>query len=316
MAAGLAVFFMTVVDHRRNKRAWLWLGLTAVFIGVTFLAWTRYENRVYTRAELPLVDLRLSGDEMSFWYFGDLKYRLRPDVWLRGGWRVLTGLFGSFALSSVLLVGLLWRPYGKIACAWLAGGLISAFIFFHIVLAHSHYYLMFVPPVALLCGPIMLRLEESLTPLVRSAALSRCILIFALVLSSVQGLMGAHVICYFDKYPQVIAALIRQYTSPSDKLVIQGGGWGGQMLFLSDRRGWSVWNAEPLEDPKIYARLKELGFTKLVMISDSPLLSAVEHQTSTSPTVDRNSYRSKASPIVEQLPTVLQTEDILIKELP
>jgi hypothetical protein len=139
---------------------------------------------------------------------------------------------------------------------------------------------------------------------------------FALALSTIQGLIGFHAILYFDKYPHVMAALIEQHTSKSDKLVIQGGGFGGELLFLSNRKGLTVFDTKLLEDKQTCTHLKELGFTKLVMVSESPLLAAIKHNIRTSPTVDRESYRLFATPIVDGWPTVIQTEDILIKELP
>ena len=176
---------------------------------------------------------------------------------------------------------------------------------------------MLVPGVAILCAQVAARLEAALlAPGGRRARLAWLAIMFALVLSTVQGALGSHIIYDFDKYPYVIAGTIKQHTSKSDKVVIQGGGWGGQMLFLAGRNGLSTWTTQLLENRRTYDRLKEHGFTKLVMVSESPLLAAIRHVTSTSPAVDRQSYRENATPIVDTLPTILQTDDILIKELP
>lgn len=69
-----------------------------------------------------------------------------------------------------------------------------------------------------------------------------------------------------------------------------------------------------LEDERVYARLRQLGFTKLVMVSESPRIAAVEH--STKLVSQRATYHSPVTPLVQGWPTVVQTDDILIKELP
>jgi hypothetical protein len=317
MAAGLGCFLLTLVQYRGRWQAWWALGAAAAFIGVAFLAWTKHTNHCYARAELPLVDLRISDSETAWWFFGDLKYRLMPGVWIKGGWRVLSALFGSFALAGLFLIGFLGRGASAMARCWLAGGLITTLIFFHLVLHHTHYYLMFAPAVAILCAQAAARLEERLAPMGdRTARAGLVMVMFALGLSTVQGVIGRHAIVFFDPYPAAMANLIRQHTDPSDKLVIQGGGWGGQLLFLSGRKGLSVWDTKLLEDPAAYGRLKSRGFTKLVMVSESPLLAAIKGSTSTRPDVRRETYRKSTTAIVERLPTVLRNEDILIQSLP
>jgi len=321
MAAGLACFFMMVDAHRRNKAAWIGFAVAGIFACVSFLIWTKFENRLYAQAELPFVDLRLSeGGTMKWWYFGDLKYRLNPMVWGKGGWRILNALFGSFALVALFLLGLrsrLWHPQTKLALWWLLGGTVTTFVFFHIVLHHTHYYLMFVPAVAMVSAPVAAYLERAIRNIAGTRSwFASAIIALALALSTLQGMFGRHTILYFDRYAPAMANLIKEHTTSSEKLVMQGGGWGGQLFFLSGRQGLTVWESKLLEDPATYSHLKSLGYTKLVMVSESPLLRAVQHFTSTSPTVDRISYRQYVSPIVKTLPTVLETDDILIKQLP
>jgi hypothetical protein len=327
MAAGLACALMTLFPGAsssgqgkpvsQRRLSFLWLTVAAIFAGAVFVAWTKYQHHVFAQAEMPLEDLRVSNSRMAWWYFGDLRERLTPGVWIKGAWRISGALFGSFSLISLFLLALAWQPPSRLAVCWLVGGVITTFTFFNLVLQHTHYYLMFAPAVAILCAQVAARLELGLlSARGRRSFFVPAILMAALALSTIQGLIERHTIGYFDKYPHAVAALIKSHTMPSDKLVIQGGGWGGQMLFLSDRRGLSVWGSELLEDRKTYDRLKSLGFTKLVMISESPLYGALRHFSSTSPTLDRESYQNHTSPIVEKLPTVLQNEDILIKELP
>ena len=101
------------------------------------------------RAEFLFVDVRLSNPAMHRWYFGDWGYRLNPVNWAKGGWTGLNSLFGSFALAGFFLWGLC---VVKARLGWilLAGNVVAALVFSHLVLAHQHYYLMFAPAVAVL----------------------------------------------------------------------------------------------------------------------------------------------------------------------
>jgi len=288
-----------------------------VVIGVGFYFWQRYVNRCYTQAELPFVDLRMSNPEEFKWFFGDLKYRLSPQVWIKGAWRVLTTLFGSFLLAGLFFLSFLVKSSSRLGRWWLVGGMLTTFIFFHVVLHHSHYYFMFAPPVAILSAAVATHLETAFIALAPGKErYAIIIVVFSLALSTVQGILGQHVFLFLDDYPYAMSKVIQQYTRQPDKLVIQGGGWGGQLLFLADRKGLTVWDTKLLEDHSIYDRLRRLGFNKLVMVSETPLLTAVRHAHETSGTMKRESYEAATTPIVKTLPTIFQNEDILIKELP
>jgi hypothetical protein len=316
LAAGLACFFLVLQRDRRRLASWVWLGVAAAAIGLVFTVWSHYVNRCYEQAEMPFVDLRLSSPGMKFWYFGDLHYRFSPGVWARGGWRSLTALFGSFALAGLFLFGLCRRPTDLLARNWLLGAGVTTLIFFQIVLRHSHYYLMFGPAVAILAARAAERVYPFLFPAGCGRWLGPGVTVIALGLATLQGITGMHLILNFDRYPAAMAALIKAHTKPSDKLLIQGGGWGGELLFLSGRQGLSIWDTKPFEDRDTYARLKQKGFTKLVMISESPLLTSIQHSTSASATFDRRVYPSATTPVIDPWPTLLRNEDILIKELP
>ena len=317
MAAGFGCCFMTLKDFRAKKDVVLRLALAAVVIGVGFYFWQRYVNRCYTQAELPFVDLRMSNPEEFKWFFGDLKYRLSPQVWIKGAWRVLTTLFGSFLLAGLFFLSFLVKSSSRLGRWWLVGGMLTTFIFFHVVLHHSHYYFMFAPPVAILSAAVATHLETAFIALAPGKErYAIIIVVFSLALSTVQGILGQHVFLFLDDYPYAMSKVIQQYTRQPDKLVIQGGGWGGQLLFLADRKGLTVWDTKLLEDHSIYDRLRRLGFNKLVMVSETPLLTAVRHAHETSGTMKRESYEAATTPIVKTLPTIFQNEDILIKELP
>jgi len=137
-----------------------------------------------------------------------------------------------------------------------------------------------------------------------------------LALSTVQGVAGAHLILFRDDYPHAMAQLIQQHTQPSDKLIMQGGDLTGELLILAQRAGLSVYDVKLLDDPQTYKLLKSRGFTKLVMVSESPLLAAIKRSTKSHLGLHRVTYHDQETATVERLPTLFETEDILMKELP
>jgi hypothetical protein len=109
---------------------------------------------------------------------------------------------------------------------------------------------------------------------------------------------------------------VDKYTAPTDKLLIVNGGWGGETLFLSHRNGLSIWDTKILENPQNLARLKSLGYNRLVMISDSPLLSAIRKASPGQTQMVRGTYQEHLTAVARDWPTLLTNEDILIKEIP
>jgi hypothetical protein len=316
LAAGMGCFFLTATAYRRNARVWIWLGSAALVIGIVFFAWAKYVNDCYAQAEFTFIDLRSNGPGMRFWYFGDWHYRLSPAVWIKGIWRILGGCFGSFAIAIIFLFGLFSKNSGHLTRCWLAGCIVSILIFFHLVLVHWHYYLMLTPVIALFSAHVAVQFKLLLKPANSRYAYFWFVAIMAgLFLSTIQGLAEMHLITEYDSYPKQMVKWIQQYTKDSDKLVIEGGGWGGQMLFLSDRRGLSIVNTHFLEDKKNVQRLKALGFNKLVMVSESPIHTAMM-QDSSATLLPRVTYKNFKTPVVDGWPTIFQNDDILIKELP
>jgi hypothetical protein len=316
LAAGLACFFMVVASHRRQFTIWLWLGIAALLIGAVFEGWEKYANHCYAQAELPYQDLTTSNPQIGWWFFGDLEYRLSPGVWVTGGWRALTTVFGSFALGGVFLLAWLRRGSNGMAKWWLVGGVGTTLIFFHLVLHTHNYYLMFAPGVALLCGELAFRMEPKLQPAEGwRRGLVRGVVMLTLAMSTAQGLAGAHVVLFQDDYMYALAQAIQEHTRESDKLFMYGGDLTGELLVLSNRNGLSAYDLKLLDHPATYERLKSLGFTKVVMVSESPLVAAIKRSTKIHLDLYRLTYHAAETPTVEHLPTVLQNEDILIKEL-
>ncbi len=317
MSAGLTCFFLLVTRHRNSMKAWIFLGSAGAVAAMLFFGWTHYTNQCFAQAEFPLVDLRVSNSESSFWYFGDLHYRLVPGNWLKGGWRILNTCFGSFALLGLALYAFFFIKENIFAKLILLSGFLTTIVFTHLVLHHSHYYLMFTPAFAILCAQAACEWEKKLV--FNSAGKANLMLgIVALVLglSLVQGLIGMKVVLHFDTYPYDMAKIIKQFSSPSDKLLVQNGGWGGNEFILTGRQGLSIWNTQLLENADNLKRLKALGYTKLVMMSVPPLLTAAQQINPGESKLQRQTYREFMTPVVKDWPTLYQTDDILIKEIP
>ncbi|HLX69289.1 MAG TPA: glycosyltransferase family 39 protein [Verrucomicrobiae bacterium] len=319
--AGLACLFLLVLQFRSSVRRWVLLSGVGLIVLALFGAWTHYTNKLVTNAEFPFVDLRVSGQATEgvstfWWYFGDLHYRLNPGVWGKAAWRFFGCEFGSFALVGLAVTGFFRIKSSWIWC-WFVASIITVLIFTHVILNHENYYLMISPVVAMSCAAAVIWLEDRISETHRiTAKLFPGITAVVLGLSTVQGLIAMKVVLDTDRYPHRIAKLIDEHTGPSDKLLVQGGGWGGEELFLADRTGLSIWNTKIAEDPQKLQRLRQLGYTKLVMIGSSPLLAALEQVNPGSADVRRRSYREALTPTAEGWPTIFQSDDLLIKTIP
>jgi hypothetical protein len=317
MGVGLTSFFLLLAHAPRSFRAWGLLATTGIASAAALFLWTRYTNGCIAQAEFAQIELRLTpGGPMWFWYFGDWAYRLNPANWMKGGWAALNVLFGSFALVALAGWSLLFGK-NRAGRAALAGAFCTTLVFSHLVLVHRHYFVLYSVAVALLSASAVLRLEDQWNlqkgwqQFVSIAGISG-----ALLLASVQGLIGMEVVLNYDPYPKAIAEIVRQQTSPTDKLLLQGGGWGGNILILSQRRGLSITDTQLLESAANRARLRQLGYTKLVMISESPLLGALQQTNPGSASRQRESYRATLTPVAAPWPVVFESADILVKDFP
>lgn len=317
MAAGIGLGIILLATNRKDLGAWLAMVASAVFAATVFLLWTRYTDSCIAQAEFGYVDLRTTHNpDMVRWYFGDWSYRLNPANWIKGAWRAMNALFGSFALAAIPVAVIGLRQGSLLALAWLAGCFAVTAIFSHLVLHHSHYYLMYSPAVALLLAPAV---AKGWNILADRWTWPKATLLIGLVaiamLSVIQGLLGLEAI-QTDPYQNRIVEKIKQHTTQNDKLLIVEGGWGGNILFLSDRQGLSIWTANMLDEDNNLQRLKELGYNKLVLISDSPLLTALQVVNPGNADLQRRTYDSVLTESSRSWPTIHQDDDILIKSLP
>ncbi len=317
LAASFAAFFLLLRFHRQSLRRWLLLGTVGAATGLAFLAWTRHTNSCLAQAEFPLVDLRLSNPDMVFWYFGDWHYRLSPAIWGKAGWRILNCCFGSLALVGLAGYALFFSRRQGVARYWLVGSALAVMIFTHLVLHHRHYYLMFSPAIAMLCAQAVVDFEDCV---VQHFPARRYLWVGAvtilLSLSLVQGLLGMKIVEEYDPYPLRIAALIQKHTNESDRLLMENGGWGGLQFLLTNRKGLSIWDTKFLENPANLARIRELGYNKLVLISESPLLLADQVTDPGQAGMVRETYDAKLTHIADDWKTVFRNEDLIIKEIP
>ena len=317
MAAGIGLALLLLLRHRRELFAWVALGASGVFAATVFVWWTRHTDACLALAEFPFVNLRISHNpDMVFWYFGDWPYRLNPVNWIRGGWRATNALFGSFVLlaAPLLVFGLKRARLESIVL--FVGALTVTLVFSQLVLQHQHYFLLYSLPLALLLAPTAATTWESLMQSWRlPQQLLVVVLVAAMFASTLQGLFGMEVL-FRDPYQQSASKRLADLTSPEDRLLVVEGGWGGNFLFLSDRNGLSIWNTAFLEDEENLERLRSLGFNKLVLFSESPLLSALQQNNPGNEGYKRKTYEHALTESARQWTTVYQDEDMAIKELP
>ncbi len=120
----------------------------------------------------------------------------------------------------------------------------------------------------------------------------------------------------YDPYTAKMAQIIREHTAPADKLVVIGGSWGGEELFRSNRQGLSVWDAHIFDQPENLAKLKSLGYNKLVAVSESPFNNAIQVVNPGQTEIPRELAKSHLTPLVESWPADYESGDIIIKEIP
>ncbi len=316
MAAGLAVAIEVLWGNFRKPAVWGRLVCVATFSAVVLLLWTRYTDSWFEKALWPMVDLRVSHNpEMVFWYFGDWAYRLSPAVWIKAIWRMANCLLGSFALGGVMVLGLC-LPGNKEARAWLFGAALTTAVFSHLVLHHSHYYLMFSPAVALAMGGGWMWLMKKCFPKEEGfSAVAGAGLILITFTALFQGLIGMKVVQQFDPYPKRIAKLIQDHTKKEDRLFIIGGGWGGDILFRAKRQGLSIWSTQFLDDSANLRKARELGFTKLVVVRESPLLVALQKTNPGGADYSGEPFSRFLSPIAMRWSALYEDEQLMIREI-
>lgn len=328
MAVGLCSMGLLLLNNPRNWRNWILLALAGGISGAVLMIWTGYTNDLAAQALYPYYDLRLRDNpHLQQWFFGDLSTRLRPGLWIKGGWRFLHATLGALPLVGLLLVAL-FLPGVRLAKFWIVATFVVTLVFTPVVLNHWHYFLMCCPPVALLCGAVLARWEPAWASMMPHANLRLGIVFVALMGCVLDGVVTMKIALDYDPFTKQISGILKEHTSPTDKLIVFGEpGWGGEVLFRSGRAGLSVYDLETppsskavglrelLTKPEHLDRLRSLGYTKLVLLSESTVRFAVQ---AGNPGAQRTRilYPDSIAPNVDQWPEVLRTQDILIKQIP
>jgi hypothetical protein len=313
MTGGFAAALL-LLWKRAPLRSWMLLAGAALVAAAAFIPWNTWCNAEIGRALFKYRPLTIS--ENPEWFFGSLAYRLDPANYVKAGWRALSCLWGSFILVALTLYGLWLRPK-SLGSALLIGALVTTLVFTKLVLIHRHYYLMFSPAVALLNAYavseiwVKFRNHSATKSLLASAAM-----LVLLLLSLLQGLMQIEALSLTaDPYMREIAKKVTEHTTPEDKLVVINGGWGGDLLILSGRRGVSADTPEILKQTEQGSSLASLGYNKVVIASESPLLHAAQVTNPGSGQRARTLWRDFAAPDFEDWRVTYASDDIVIKEL-
>lgn len=291
--------------------------VSGLFAAIVFAGWTKYTDACLATAEFPMVDLRVSHNPgMVFWYFGDWSYRLNPANWIRGAWRATNALFGSFILLAAPLLALGLRRTRAEPMVLLIGAVAVTLVFSQLVLQHQNYFLIYSLPLALLLAPIIssawgiLSKEWPLSPFFLVV-----LLIGAMFASILQGLFGMEAL-FRDPYHRSASERLKKLTAPEDKLLVVEGGWGGHYLFLSDRDGLNMYDTSLLETPGNVERLRAMGFTKLVLFSESPLRAALQQNNPGNESYKRRTYDHALTDSARRWVSLYEDEDMAVKELP
>lgn len=317
-AAGVASVWLLVQQRARPAR-WLSLAVAGGLAGLALMGWNHHCETCYAQAEFPLMELRMRVNPVIVhWYFGTLADRFNILNWGQAGWRILNACFGSWALAGLALVGLL-QPPARVSRAWLLGAFAAIVVFFHIIVvaAHRHYYLMISPAIAIMCacGLEYFRLRQPSFPAGARRVLGASAGL-VLVLALIQGFFGMEEQLRFDRYPRSVASRIQQQTRAEDRILTHGLGWGAPIWSPTDPQMLSWGDLNALAETKIVARLKELGYNKLVVVNESPLGHALQQINPGESDRKRKLPTTQLPDKVGAWKTAYEDEDLLIKLLP
>lgn len=304
---GLAASLRLLWSRPITPSGWLALGCVGLGALLVFLPWNLWCEREIGRAIFQYRPLTFR--ENPEWFLGSWQYRLDPANWLKAGWRALACLWGSFVLVGLTFYSL-WKNPRSLGACLLYGAMFTTLIFTKLVLVHRHYYLMYAPGVALLNARA---LAEILPGANRWTNLGLAVL---LGLSLAQGLVGLEAPANGDPFIRKVAGILSSYTRPQEKLLVVGGGWGGDVFLHANRQGLTVDDSRWAENPDTLRQLKLWGYTKMVWISESPLLHALQVTNPGGAERKRERFPATPSPAAISWPVVYQSEDLVIQELP
>lgn len=322
--AGLTAFFWLWLRFRHSGRAWLLLILAGLISTLIFMAWNFHCHRVYAEAEFPTIQLDpLDGKGgINHWYFGTVAYRLNLHNWLKGGWHLMTMVFGGLGFVFLLLISARLKKSAE-AWLWMLAAAGTTLVFTPLLLEHLHYFFVFAPTTAWLCAIGATEIESEIWSRLRASAFARTTILLATLAASMAGtFMIIHINMYFDPYTEEIGQLIKQHTVPEDKIIVWGMIWGDPFL-RSDRQGvtGSITRSLPLtdtsliDDPARLQRLKQLGYRKIILINPSPFIVALTSVTGKrgEAILDLHQYLPA---VARSWPVVFDSSQMIIVQIP
>jgi hypothetical protein len=318
--AGLTAFFWLWCRFRSSGLAWFFLVSTGAVSGVLLLVWHLHCHRAYAEAEFPTINMDVydAKSGVNSWYFGTLAYRLNLHNWLRGGWHMMSMIFGGFNFILLLLISIRLKKT-ILPWLWLLAALCTLLVFPMLLLEHMYYFLIFAPATAWLCAAAAAEVEPAIWRLVPVATWMRSgilFLTFAATLAST--FMIIHINMYFDPYLEETARLIKQHTAPDDKIVVWGMLWGSP-FFRAEREGVTaslgMTDTSLISDPVKLRRLKQLGYKKIVLINSPPFAVALTTVTGKRDLVTGDLHQC-LPPVAKDWPVVFDTTQLLIVQIP
>ena len=116
----------------------------------------------------------------------------------------------------------------------------------------------------------------------------------------------------FDPYPAQIAQRVDSLLPAQAKAVIQNGGWGGDIFMRMQRPGLTITTNKLLQSEGQFRRLKDLGYTHLIMLAESPLLHAFQVTNPGQAGLKRLSKYHITTPLLDRWTPMHEDSDIVI----
>lgn len=298
---------------KQGLRSWVQLAACGAVAAIIFYFWNRWCEQEILSAEFRYRQLMLK--EVPHWFFGTLSMRLDPMVYIKGGWRSLNALWGSFFLVGLTIYGI-YRAPKSLGVGLLLGALATTMVFFNLVLVHRHYYLMFAPAIALINAAAVRDLFDRIpwrSSFQKLFGLGAMGVLFLLALG--QGLLGIEVILCADPYWKRVGINLAEYVSPHEKVVIVNGGWGAPYV-VSGRTYLSVDDTRLATNPETRKRLLELGFTKIAFLGESELLHSLQITNPGQTNKKRLFPQALVCEETASWPVIFESDELIIKEIP
>ncbi len=287
LALPLAVY----IHHQGKWRFFLRHSLLLLIPLMTFLAWQWHVKRVNgAMPDWSFIPEYHKMDDMTGWYFGDLKAREQLPLW-----QLLWGRI-KFEVLAVIgvpfaFVGAFWGMKDariNFMRLWAIGTFIYLLVFFTLNANHDYYQIPFLAPAAFFIALPLYRLFKFLGARNRVVAGLVLILLMSVIgwqaIRLTEGLQLSpdeqiYMARYYqpDELPQKAGKIIREQT-PENALVISTfGGLDARcplILYHARRPGWSI--AKQHITVPMLQRLIAEGATHFALLQIDPMLPEVE----------------------------------------